>query len=280
MRCGRRDVFFSRRSLTVTSDEADGSLNRESVAAWDTNAAFWDERMGEGNDFHLELVWPATERLLAIQPGDEVLDVACGNGLTCRRLAVRRVHVMGVDGSAEMIAQARRHGDDIDYRVLDCTDEAALDALGARRFDAAVCNMAIHDIAEIGPLFRGVAAVLKRRAPFVFSVLHPAFNSSNAVMSAELIQDGIEVRPEFSVKVTQYLKPTVTHGIAILGQPAEQPYFNRPLRVLLGAAFDAGFVVDGLEETAFAPGRGDGTLNWRSYPHIPPVLIVRARVQA
>ena len=43
--------------------------------------------MGEGNDFANVLCWPAIEELLAVQPGQEVLDIACGNGLTSRSWA-------------------------------------------------------------------------------------------------------------------------------------------------------------------------------------------------
>ena len=38
--------------------------NEETRQAWNQNAAFWDERMGEGNDFVEVLIWPPTERLL------------------------------------------------------------------------------------------------------------------------------------------------------------------------------------------------------------------------
>ena len=31
-------------------------LNEESRDNWSTNADYWDQRMGEGNDFHLELL--------------------------------------------------------------------------------------------------------------------------------------------------------------------------------------------------------------------------------
>jgi len=48
--------------------------NEVTRAAWNQNAAFWNERMGEGNDFVEVLIWPATEWLLELRPGERVLD--------------------------------------------------------------------------------------------------------------------------------------------------------------------------------------------------------------
>ena len=61
--------------------------NQETRDVWDINAAYWDEYMGEGNDFVELLCWPAIERLLDVSEGSRILDIACGNGLTSRRLA-------------------------------------------------------------------------------------------------------------------------------------------------------------------------------------------------
>ena len=43
-------------------------LNDESRNNWNTNAEYWDQRIGEGNEFHLELVEPAQLPLLDLQP--------------------------------------------------------------------------------------------------------------------------------------------------------------------------------------------------------------------
>ena len=69
------------------------SENTQAIQAWDTNAAFWDERMGEGNGFFDVLLWPAVEKLLKPEPRERLLDVACGNGITSRRLANARASV-------------------------------------------------------------------------------------------------------------------------------------------------------------------------------------------
>ena len=261
--------------------------NKETRAAWNENAAFWDRRMGEGNDFVEFLVWPATERLLALRPGERVLDVACGNGLTSRRLALLGAEVVAFDFAEEMIAFARqrteglKYAEQITYHVLDATDESALLRLGVGTFDAALCSMALFDMAEIGPLMRALARLLRPGGRFVFSVIHPCFNSASIVQMAELEDRDGEIFTVYSVKVRGYMTPTVVHGAAIAGQPRAQLYFHRPLQVLLGAVLEAGFVLDGLEERAFPPDHDPGRhpLSWSGrFSEIPPVLVARARL--
>ncbi|MBM4466723.1 MAG: methyltransferase domain-containing protein [Chloroflexi bacterium] len=259
--------------------------NEETREAWNQNAAFWDERMGEGNDFVEVLIWPATERLLDLRPGERVLDIACGNGLTSRRLAAMGAEVVALDFATEMIAYAvertTEHTDRIQYLVLDATDEAALLALGKGQFDAALCNMAMFDMAEIEPLMRALSRLLRPGGRFVFSVLHPCFNSSHLALVAEQEDREGDLVTVCSVKIFSYITPTVTHAVAMRGQPKPQLLFHRPLEGLLGAGFEAGFVLDGLEERAFPPDHPPGKdfLSWgANFSEIPPVLVARMRL--
>src|SRR5947207_15799152 len=116
--------------------------NEEARKAWDQNAKFWDERMGEGNDFVELLIWPVIERLLALKPGERVLDIACGNGLSSRRMAAVNVEVIAFDFSDQMIslAQDRTSKDftPIQYEIIDATDYDSLLSLGENSFDAAL----------------------------------------------------------------------------------------------------------------------------------------------
>lgn len=247
---------------------------------WDTNAAFWDERMGdEGNDWHLTLVRPAVERLLGPVAGLRVLDVACGNGLFARRLAKLEANVVATDASRRMLDHARQRTPDghrIDYRRLDVTDAAALFELGEHTFDAAVCNMALMDISDIVPLAGALPRLLRPGAPFVFSTTHPCFNRLGVRLVAEREEVSGEVVDRTGVLVTRYLTHETGEGVAIAGQPANQLYHERPLSELLGTFFRAGLVLDGIEEPAF---RDDGTgrPDWGALPEIPPVLAGRLR---
>jgi len=253
--------------------------------AWNTNARFWDERMGEGNDFFSLLVWPAVERLLCVQVGWRMLDIACGNGLTSRRLLNAGAKVVAIDFSEELVAVAkeRDHGRDIDYRIVDVTDYNALVELSPDGFDAALCNMALMDIADICPLMRALARLLRPGGAFVFSILHPCFNNPSVTQMAELADREGRFEMTYSVKVSRYLTSYTCLGAAMHEQPVPHPYFHRSLGALIGPGLDAGFVLDALEERAFPPGHPTGTtvLSWGgAFSEIPPVLVARMRCGA
>jgi 2-polyprenyl-3-methyl-5-hydroxy-6-metoxy-1,4-benzoquinol methylase len=256
--------------------------NADTRTAWNQNARFWDQRMGDGNDFFETLVWPATEHLIDARPGERILDVACGNGLTSRRLAQAGAHVVAFDFSEEMISRARQRSKalQIDYRILDATDGAGLLALGERTFDAALCNMALMDIADIGPLIRALAILLCPGGRFVFSVMHPCFNNPASVQMGELEDQGGAFVTTYSVKVSRYQTIYTQPGLAMPGQPVPHLYFHRPMSALFGVGFKAGFVLDALEERAFPPENMGGTspLSWNGhFSEIPPALIARMR---
>jgi 2-polyprenyl-3-methyl-5-hydroxy-6-metoxy-1,4-benzoquinol methylase len=252
-------------------------------AIWDANADFWNARMGEGNDYHRLLIAPTQERLLAIQPGELILDVACGNGQFARHMARLGARVVAVDVSARMIENARAHSsgaDAIEYHVVDAADRSALVSLGDRRFDAAVCTMAMMDMASIEPLVSALAQLLRQSGRFVFSVMHPCFNSGHITLSAEEMADATgRLATHYGVKVTRYITPRATKGVAMKQQPAPQYYFDRPISSLLKVCFDAGFVLDGFEEPTFPTAADDGRANWKNITEIPPALVARMRLR-
>jgi 2-polyprenyl-3-methyl-5-hydroxy-6-metoxy-1,4-benzoquinol methylase len=147
--------------------------------------------MGEGNDFQRLLIGPATENLLELRGGELVLDIACGNGNFSRRMAQLGAQVVAFDFSQTFIERARAHstkfGDQIEYQRIDAAQQEQLLSLGPNRFDAAVCNMALMDMPDIDPLIETLPQLLKTGGMFIFSVMHPCFNSSGA---NKIIEEG------------------------------------------------------------------------------------------
>ena len=161
------------RNMNTNNDHTDP--NQTTLKGWNATAKFWDERFGdEGNRFTNELVWPAINELLAPQAGQRIVELACGNGVISRKMAKLGAQVVASDFSSVFIqcAKERWTGDRIQYHVLDATQEEDLKTLGTNQFDAAVCSMALFDIADIQPIFPAVKRMLKPNAPFVLSLIH------------------------------------------------------------------------------------------------------------
>ena len=251
--------------------------------AWEVNAAFWDEQMGDdGNEWHLRLIRPAVERLLGPVAGERVLDVACGNGLFARRLTeLGAANVTATDVSEPMLEHARRRSTGesarIEYRRCDVTDGEALLELGRGAFDAVVCNMALMDISEIAPLAAALPRLLAANGRFVFSITHPCFNRLGMRFMAELEYDSGALVSRRGLLISRYLTPETGEGIAIEGQPANQLYHDRPLSLLLEPFLAAGLALDGLEEPAFPEGEATSDMGWKAMPELPPILVVRLR---
>ena len=139
-------------------------------------------------------VLAALVALLDPQPGQHVFDIACGNGLTSRRLAALGAQVTALDFSANLIGKAKTRSSNyqslITYHVVDATDKQQLLALGPQPYDAALSNMALFDMADIETLFRTLPRLLQPGGIFVFSLKHPAFKNASSMHGKEEFDDG------------------------------------------------------------------------------------------
>jgi SAM-dependent methyltransferase len=257
-------------------------LSNDNRRRWDANARWWDERIGDGNDFQTLLIEPATERLLQPQSGDVILDAACGAGRFARRMAELGAAVVAFDYSGEFITRARERTPptaSIEYHSVDAGDREALLKLGTNRFTKAVCTMALMDMPEIGPLFAALPRLLTPGGVFVFSVLHPCFHSAAIQRFAELHEEeaGRHVMRS-GVKISSYLSPFARKSEGIIGQPEPQWLFHRSLSGLLRFGFEAGFGVDGLEEPGLPKAMASKTgVRWDDMPEIPPIMVIRMK---
>ena len=96
------------------------------------------------------------------QPGDTVLDVACGTGIVARTAASRtpRSRVTGVDLNEAMLAVARRVAPELDWRL---GDVAAL-PFPDGAFDVVLCQMALMFFPDRVAALREMARVAGDRA--------------------------------------------------------------------------------------------------------------------
>ncbi|OGO43854.1 MAG: hypothetical protein A2137_00790 [Chloroflexi bacterium RBG_16_58_8] len=249
--------------------------NDEVKNIWNTNAAFLDSRMQEGNDFHKILIEPNQLDMLQIKNGDSILDIACGNGQFARKMAELGAKVIATDFSEEFIkiARSKTLSDKIDYRVIDVTDKRDLNKLKEYKFDSIVCTMAIMDIENIEPLISYLPKILKNNGKFVFSIMHPCFNSADVTLVQEHSDAANKPHRSYFLKITgNYLVSRKFKGWAMRGQPKTQYYFHRPLSEILNLCFKNGFLLNSIREPSFTREK-TGSIWENVYKNTPAALV-------
>lgn len=118
---------------------------------------------------------------LALNPGDVLLDLACGTGAAVRAAAPNVRRAVGFDVSPGMVAQARARADGLSNVEFHEGDVSGPLPFATGEFTALLCTSAFHHfprpvdtIAEVarvlGPGGRVVIGDANRRHPAVFAV--------------------------------------------------------------------------------------------------------------
>jgi RluA family pseudouridine synthase len=275
--------------------EAGPKPQQATTQGWNHVAAWYDKLVGEGHsDHHSAVIVPGALRLLDLREGEQLIDVACGEGVLARAAAQLGVRVSGVDASAKLIESAQnRAGKNERYTTGDARQLAALEL--EREFDAASCIMALMNIDTIEAVFRGVAGLLKPDGRFVAVVLHPAFRAPGQTAwewdeKAEDRQTAGRAprRAQRQYRrvdgyLTPYAHPIVMNpGAAARGRkPITTVTHHRPLQAYAGALSRCGFVIEAIEEwpsqRTSEPGPRADEEN-RARREIPMFLAWRARL--
>jgi RluA family pseudouridine synthase len=254
---------------------------------WDHVAEWYDKLVGEGrSDHHERVVIPGALRLLGIEQGERVLDVACGEGVLSRTLAELGARVTGIDAAPRLIESARRFDPRSRYLVGDARSLHAHEH--PEPYDAAACVLALMNIEPISPVLEGVRALLTPGGRFVMVILHPAFRSPGQTSwgwdkpaPGSRGKLGTQYR-----RVDGYLSHgqreiVMNPGAASSGRKAITTVtHHRPVQAYVAALAKAKFVIDALEEWPSArtsqPGPAAAEEN-RARREIPVFLALRAR---
>jgi 2-polyprenyl-3-methyl-5-hydroxy-6-metoxy-1,4-benzoquinol methylase len=266
-------------------------------------AEWYDALVGdEGSEYQREVILPGIMRMLKIEnrksktekgesglEGIKVLDLACGQGVLCRKLAAAGCDVVGIDAAEPLIAAARRRNDAdrmaIAYRVGDATKllvEGKLAAgLEAESFDAVTIVLAIQNITPLSPVWQACRAVLKAGGALVVVMMHPAFRvprESDWIWDEKTQTQGRVTRQYLSSSTI----PIQTHpGLAAHGKSeSTTTHFHRPLQAYINTLGNAGLLIDHVEEWAShktsQAGPRKAALD-KARKEIPMFLALRAR---
>lgn len=140
--------------------------------SWDENAAGWVDAVREGRiETRVRSTNAAVLSAVRDAGGARVLDVGCGEGWLCRAISELGLVAVGFDGSAALVAEARRLGGG-EYQLLSYAEFAADPSRAGGPFDTVVCNYSLIGEDTL-PLLQGVAAVLEPGGSLIVQTLHP-----------------------------------------------------------------------------------------------------------
>jgi 2-polyprenyl-3-methyl-5-hydroxy-6-metoxy-1,4-benzoquinol methylase len=279
---------------------------------WAEVADWYDDLVGdEGSEYHREVILPGILRLLEptqksphsstpkskiqnpklkINSPLHILDLACGQGVLCRKLAALGHQLIGIDAAAPLIAAAnqRNQADQLPIRYLlgDATrlrsaEGILIDGLPPESFDAITIVLAIQNIAPLSPVWQACRALLKPGGSLILVMMHPCFRIPK---QSDWHWDNASSTQ--SRLVRQYLTSAnieiQTHpGRAAHGKDdAATTHFHRPLQAYINTLGNAGLLIDHIEEwpshKKSQPGPRQAALD-QARKEIPMFLALRAR---
>jgi ubiquinone/menaquinone biosynthesis C-methylase UbiE len=127
----------------VLADENSGPFREREIKQWNQMAASYDEVRAGDQEWMAAL--DGTVRALEPQPGELVLDAACGTGLTVRRYHGRVANVVALDFSVPSLQYLRKalgHSDCVHFVRADISALPFADST----FDRVLCANAIQHL--------------------------------------------------------------------------------------------------------------------------------------
>lgn len=112
---------------------------------------------------------PIVGEILDTVPAGVAVDAACGTGRMAASLAARGHRVIGVDGSPEMLAFARKRVPEGEFAAGDLTALPIPDGMA----DLVVCSLALTHVRALEPVMAEFARVLRPGGQLVISDIHP-----------------------------------------------------------------------------------------------------------
>jgi len=180
--------------------------------AYDRWATQYDTDANRTRDLNAEVL----REQAFLQRNDIVLELGCGTGLNTEWLAAQTEHVVAVDVSAEMLAQARKRLDDdasVTIRRLDITESWPF---ASGRFDGVVATLVLEHVETLGPVFREARRVLQDGGTFYLAELHPyrQFRGTQAHFEDEATGERIVI-DAFTHAMADFVNAAIDVGFSV-----------------------------------------------------------------
>ncbi len=262
-------------------------------------AEWYDELVGDkGSEYQREVIIPGVLRLLdmKIGPGPtqnlSVLDLGCGRGVLCRKLARAGCDVVGIDAAEPLIAAARRRSEEeklvIRYEITDATklidDKGNLGAgLKPESMDAVTIVLAIQNMTPLTPIWQACrSGDAEASGTLILVMMHPSFRiPRQSDWSWQESDGGWQGRITRQYLTSEKIDIETHPGLAAAGKNSSSTaHFHRPLQAYINTLGNAGLLTDHMGEwishKISQAGPKKAALD-RARKEIPLFMAIRAR---
>ncbi len=211
--------------------------------SWGNVADWYFSYLKDEDNYQSQVIAPNLLRVMNIQEGEHILDLACGTGFFSELFHAQGGKVVGVDIGKELIELARTHASkDITFFV---SSADSLKDIASYSIDKIACILAIQNIQEVKKVFEECRRVLKDSGKLYVVLNHPAYRIPGGSSWGFDEKDGRQYR-----RIDEYLSEK---KIEIAMHPGKNPSaktvsFHRPIQYYSKVAYNAAFALLRLEE--------------------------------
>ena len=218
-------------------------IAKKKTTSWGGVAHWYDKLLADEDTYQARVILPNLLRAMSVKKGEQVLDLACGQGFFTQAFFEEGAKATGVDLGKQLILIAKKNSPkEIEYFVQSAED---LSIFEDGSFDKITIVLAIQNIEAPHKVFKECARVLTPQGKLFIVLNHPAFRIPKA--SAWGFDEDAKTQYRridnymSESKVDIEMNPSKKGGATTIS-------FHRPLQYYFKTLANSGFAVARLEE--------------------------------
>jgi len=158
--------------------------------SWNNVASWYDELLKDDDSYQAKVILPNLLRFLDLKKGEQLYDLACGQGYFANVFAHVGANVVASDLSKKLIETAKKNSKEKVLYYITPAHRAQF--LKDNSIDTVVIVLAIQNIENVNEVLVECKRILKKDGRIVFVLNHPAFRVPQA--SDWYFENGVQSR--------------------------------------------------------------------------------------